>query len=1102
MTELSISFFSFINHRKESLIIILLLLTNIWTVAQNNGLPKITLPSPEAASLGKYGDVQVGHYTGVPSISVPFYDIKIDNLNVPIFLSYHSGGIKVEENASNSGLAWTLNAGGVITHSIRGLDDFSPLGNGFVRNIDILPAQLVPLDMNKLRNQPDYDLCKRVAKGELDSEPDIFYYNFIGRSGKFFFDRMGNAHTIPFSKLQIKFSPTGRFFTIKDEAGNLFEFSKTEIALHNAPPGCTDGSGGIYEYSQENISYYLSKILTLKKDSINFVYGKYSFTYENSNVEQDYTRYSSPLLCSSIPPKISCNSKTQVLGIRVSQINVPSQQLEINFNYSSADRLDLPGSNALSSIEIKRDVKILKTFSLNYDYFISDGLSSAPLDKRSTFYRLKLQSVTESGKKPYYFDYSPVVLPNRFSKAQDWWGYYNGDETAVSLLPKAEIEDISLLGYGPRTIPGALRKPNKDFMGASLLNKIKYPTGGETTFEFEPHDFYKESKLILWNTGSATVHINENESDTYSKAFEVYSSLQNRRNFRILYNNSVAGFQNLTNVYISGPNNYFLSLEGPCPAGGFPLAFPNPGIYSLNIYGNGTHNGEFATVLWEDKTIQPQAGNFISGGMRIKKIINNDKITSFSQSKIYDYSLPSNILRSSGIIMHDLDYKYFTHDMQLPKIIPSSQNDERYLLCRNLVRYGTSPLALGQLNGSSVAYEYVTVKELGLNGSENGKVEHKFLTMPDLGSYLQYPYPSPIDYDWMRGQATWEKSFRKNNDASYTLLKQINYQYNFNHTSSFYGGLNNNNNGVNETIVRTPKIANRNGAFNILNNSSQNVEILADFVIEYTQLISAWPYKSKEEIISYDQNGLNPLTTENYFFYSNPSHIQLSRVETVNSKRAILSTEIKYPHDFAGTAVYDSMIARNIITPIIEQKNYNNTTLLSQTKTNYALWNIEKFALPQTVQTSKLINPLETELTYDSYDNKGNLLQYTAKDLVLTSFVWGYKQQYPISKIVGATYTQVLTALGQSDLNLTYLQNLSGTALITELNKIRNNLQVINPKSLVTTYTYDPLVGMTSQTDFNGNVTYYEYDNLQRLSVIRDQDKNILKTYNYNYASQ
>ena len=81
MTELSISFFSFINHRKESLIIILLLLTNIWTVAQNNGLPKITLPSPEAASLAKYGDVQVGHYTGVPSISVPFYDIKIDAKN-------------------------------------------------------------------------------------------------------------------------------------------------------------------------------------------------------------------------------------------------------------------------------------------------------------------------------------------------------------------------------------------------------------------------------------------------------------------------------------------------------------------------------------------------------------------------------------------------------------------------------------------------------------------------------------------------------------------------------------------------------------------------------------------------------------------------------------------------------------------------------------------------------------------------------------------------------------------------------------------------------------------------------------------------------------
>ncbi|QEM09168.1 hypothetical protein [Mucilaginibacter rubeus] len=56
--------------------------------------------------------------------------------------------------------------------------------------------------------------------------------------------------------------------------------------------------------------------------------------------------------------------------------------------------------------------------------------------------------------------------------------------------------------------------------------------------------------------------------------------------------------------------------------------------------------------------------------------------------------------------------------------------------------------------------------------------------------------------------------------------------------------------------------------------------------------------------------------------------------------------------------------------------------------------------------------------------------------------------------------------------------------------------------SLLATYTYDPLVGMTSQTDQKNMATYYEYDNLQRLTNIKDKDGNIIKNITYHYQGQ
>jgi YD repeat-containing protein len=54
--------------------------------------------------------------------------------------------------------------------------------------------------------------------------------------------------------------------------------------------------------------------------------------------------------------------------------------------------------------------------------------------------------------------------------------------------------------------------------------------------------------------------------------------------------------------------------------------------------------------------------------------------------------------------------------------------------------------------------------------------------------------------------------------------------------------------------------------------------------------------------------------------------------------------------------------------------------------------------------------------------------------------------------------------------------------------------------AMITSYTHEPLVGMTSQTDPTGWVTYYIYDSFGRLQYIRNQEGYYIDKYEYHYG--
>lgn len=65
-----------------------------------------------------------------------------------------------------------------------------------------------------------------------------------------------------------------------------------------------------------------------------------------------------------------------------------------------------------------------------------------------------------------------------------------------------------------------------------------------------------------------------------------------------------------------------------------------------------------------------------------------------------------------------------------------------------------------------------------------------------------------------------------------------------------------------------------------------------------------------------------------------------------------------------------------------------------------------------------------------------------------------------------------------------------------------DDIRVYPADAQMTTYTYEPLVGLTSATDPNGRATFYEYDALGRLLRVRDEQGRILSQQQYHYASQ
>jgi len=131
-------------------------------------------------------------------------------------------------------------------------------------------------------------------------------------------------------------------------------------------------------------------------------------------------------------------------------------------------------------------------------------------------------------------------------------------------------------------------------------------------------------------------------------------------------------------------------------------------------------------------------------------------------------------------------------------------------------------------------------------------------------------------------------------------------------------------------------------------------------------------------------------------FYS-----QLWKTETIDSKNIARRSELYYPYDYSG-AVYDSLKARNMINTVVGQKSFVNNVLVSQVFTQFKFWQGFALILPDSISTGVSANNIESVVRFNSYDAKGNVLEYLPRAGQLVSFLWDFNLSYPMAKVFNA----------------------------------------------------------------------------------------------------
>ncbi|WP_374173030.1 DUF5977 domain-containing protein [Flavobacterium tructae] len=1133
------------------------LVTHLVHAQAIKDLPNYFPVSPNAASFAKQGLFPVNYSTGKVNIGIPLYTIKTKELTIPIDLTYNSAGIQLDELASWVGLGWNLDAGGAVVRNVKGIvDNGTPVP-------DLQNLTFTAENYNTL-----YKQYNPYRSGELDTAYDEFIVNAPGLSGTFYFvnnkaifrDLQNTIVKTSENNNQL-FSKTHTLEITKAD-GTVYRFGKA-LDGYDATETIRNTSG---TYRPDyNLTWYLTEIIPPNDSSTN---GIISFKYQQ--LQENTLDYPVVIGEQLVDNKVTNDLLALQSVFPNSTISNKLFLTAINFNNGSVEftasrnRLDLADDLKLDKISVfsvKGSAKTLvQEYGFAYDYYLRSGgnsTSQPPTLSDNVPYSytlarniasrnksLKLTQLTNNIlNTKHSFEYEGTTLPLRGTTKKDYWGYINDNNGNLSpptyikrLVRSDQTNPMTLIGNGNRS-------SNENLMKSGILQRINYPEGGYSVFEFESNRYYEyvSTPTIGYEHKTARAYgvpciYNSNAASTDVQTFTPVNYIKGSG--RITYGFSSATQERGPNSKVTYDSNIYFRpapVGSGYPSGGGTIAVDfGSGTHTLGAYeyrtGNVGANGcpdSYITASWEENngsvtTLVPK----LIGGLRVKSI------------KSYD-----------GKNTDPVASKHYSYEQENPLIKEGNGSFVRYVFeginttVASLPIFSTTSIFDNNTGGSpAISYgKIIEIEKTSLGNAANGKTEYFYENISSERMLDNDVSSSPVFFKspfFNADGTTNPNAFHIGSNLSYFSFvffkNELWNQGSLLRTDVYKtGAVPNSYKIVKSTVNKYAVLKKSTLPYNIvLNNFAETDQRFPgdyphSFALPYDQGSDFHSYQfyygisktsqgkkvlTQTTETDYDVNEVATTEKITTYGYENPAHNQVTKTETTNSKDEILRTQLSYPQDLVSTGQtleMQKLVAQNKIDKPIKTETFLNNVQMSESITKYeqssATGNV---LLPKEIHSSKGIvetfpfNSLNRKINFNLYDSdivngasygNGNVLEYALEDGSPVAIIWGYNKSQPIAKIENATYAEV-EALPYFGKGFIVSEGLSSI----QENTLRNNL----PEAMVTTYTYNPLVGVTSITDSKGIVTYYEYDSFGRLQYVKDHNLYVLQRYCYNYKGQ